>query len=407
MQKSNYERYANYCQAIETTPLYIEFSFLSLIAACLQRRVWLAGGDWKIFPNLYLIFVGEPATGKTNAARVNFNMLDRLRDDRKELIIKLAPNTVSVEALIRKLSFGVKFFTDEYGKQHPHTSINVISEELANLLKKNDQQLSKFLIQGYDSGDYEKELKGDGKVNAVEFIRNMCINFLAATTPRDMNNFMNLGLLDDGFLGRAIFIWGGKPLEKKLFFIPNPEQIQDLLYVEQYIRCLTTVCGECTLSPEANEFLNNWYLKSDIVLNDDRKLVHYYGRKKINAIKISMCHHFADCYNSRQIGIESVKKALETLARAELDMHKALASAAINPMHTMAELIYNFLQERKLRNPKEESKWIKNEEEFRIIFNAEGNDKVIKGAVEYLLISKKLIARLKNGVLYYEPNEVK
>lgn len=410
MQKSNFERYKNYCDAIETTPLYVEFSFYSLIAACLQRRVWCSTGDWKIFSNLYFVFVGEPATGKTNAARVNINILNRLtsvnpKTKDVEQVIPTAPDTISVEALIRKLAFGLKIFTDAGGQPHAMSPITFISEELGNLFKKDDQQLVKFLIQGYDCGNFKKELKGSEKVNTMESVSNLCLNFLAATTPANMLDFMHRGLMEDGFLGRALFIYGGYPRKKILFFNPTPDQIYDLAQVEQHCRNLTNLVGPCTLTDEAEKFLMDWLQNSNQVINEDRRLQFYYSRKKINVIKLAIVIHFSECCDNFQITKKDVEMALAALARAEVDMHLALSSSAKNPIYNLAEMILSFLCDRKRRHANTPDKYRKRVSELQLIFNAEGDSMQVTKAVEYLVMAKRVIVQLVNGELFYEAPE--
>jgi len=410
--KTNFERYKNYCNSLETTELYTEFSFYSLISACLQRRVWFGKHEpTRIYANSYFVFVGDPGTGKTVATRVNLYLLNKFKKivgEKEKPKIPIAPDTISVEALIRKLAYGIDFFTAN-GCPHAQAAITFIAEELANLFKKDDQQLVKFLIQGYDGGDYTKELKGEGKINNIDSIFNMCINFLGATTPENMIDFMNKGLLSDGFLGRAIFIYGGRPTHKKTFFEPDFEQVTDLKQVEDYCRCLCEVCGEVTFSDEASAYMDDWYLnKSHIFLNEDRKLIHYYARKKINVEKLSIVNLFCRTYKSTVVEIDDVKSALTSLAKVELTMHLALASIGKNQVHHLSEAILAFLGDRKRRNPEDESSRRKTMDQLKMLFHSDGSSEQVGSAIEFLLISGRIKAYVKVGsmpvVLEYESN---
>lgn len=409
--RTNFDRYKNYCACLETTPLYVEFSWYNLISACLQRRVWLGKHEAnRIYANLYLIFVGDPGTGKTVATRVNLYLLNRFKTvnkaNKEELKIPIAPDTIGVEALIRKLAYGTKMFMVN-GVPYVQAPLTFLAEELANLFKKDDQQLVKFLLQGYDCGDYTKELKGAEKFNNVESVFNMCINFLGATTPENMTDFMARGLLSDGFLGRAIFIYGGRPQEKKTFFEPNFDQVVDLKYIEDYCRCLTELCGEVEFSKEAREYLEDWYQNKNIILNEDRKLLHYYGRKKINAIKLSIIQHFCETKDSLVVEVESVKKALEALARIELTMHLALASVGRNPIHYLSEQIAYYLAEKKRQNPNNPERYRKTRDQLNMIFFSEGEFDQIAKAIEHLILSLKIQPVAMGSVLGYEIREEK
>ena len=61
---TNLERWEYYMRDVTSPTMYITLGFYFMIAAALQRRVYLGSDERPLFPNLYIILVGEPGVGK-------------------------------------------------------------------------------------------------------------------------------------------------------------------------------------------------------------------------------------------------------------------------------------------------------------------------------------------------------
>ncbi len=391
---SNLARYMHYCSKIESPDVYIEFSFYSLIASCLQRRIWVSDTDFEVFPNLYIIFVGPPATGKSVAARINVKILEKLKRPNParplELqdIVPVAPDTTSLQALTARMAQvdNQRTFYPESGLLKVQSPLTFISEELGNLFQTNTQDLITFLCQGYDNGDYKKELKYGGN----DYIKRMCINLLAATNPGWMAKATHFGLIEMGLASRGIFIAGGGLRFRNAFYDVDKDQQDCFSYLIKYCLELTKICGQCHFSPEARDFIQHWW-KNHRPTNPDKKLEHYYGRKKLHVMKLAIINHFADNLggeNTKQIEIESVNKSLSALARVEINMHEAFNSANINPIHTMALNIMHLIKHRGGRLPTKKVTLLFHEDEQR-----PGD---INAALEWLISTYQLKVEIDN-----------
>lgn len=338
---SNLQRFKQYCENLEAPDIYIEYAFYSLIAACLQRRVWYGSKNREIFPNLYIIFVGRPGSGKSIAARPILKVIEFLRQPSKvnsliqEDIIHVAPNATTAEALIYKLAqISDIFQVPDSADPVAQAAITFVSEELGNLFKQDQQNLITFLTEGFDCGDYRKETKHHG----CDYIKKMCINMIGATNPEWLAKAVAFGIIGEGLASRVIFIAGGEPPKRITFFDITKEQLEAFNYLVTYCRGLTSICGPLQFTEDAYKFIDHWYTKGFSRTNPDKKLDYYYGRKKIHVIKLAMCIHFADTM-TRVIERSDIEKALELLARTELNMHEAFNLSGQNSTFVLSQNI--------------------------------------------------------------------
>src|SRR3974390_921687 len=61
---TNFEKWHSYMSGFVSPNNYIDFGFYYLISASLQRRVWTGPDHARLYPNIYIVLVGEPGIGK-------------------------------------------------------------------------------------------------------------------------------------------------------------------------------------------------------------------------------------------------------------------------------------------------------------------------------------------------------
>jgi len=395
MLQKNLEKYRLYCKKMESPTIYIDFSFYSLIASCLQRRVWLGDNDFEIYPNLYIVFVGEPGTGKTIATAVNKRILQRLTwlhpgKNMLEQVINIAADTTSVEALIVSLSKCSQSFEWPPGSWKAHASTSVISEELGNLFKENTKDLIRFLCQGFDAQDYKKETIGRGR----DYIKKMCINLIAASNFEFMASAtLNLAI-NEGLTSRVIFVAGGNKRFKETFYTLDEEQRTCFEDIVKWCQCLTTLKGKIEWQPEAKEYFDFWYRNNDYPLNPDRKLKYYYSRKRIHSEKLAIAIHFSDSFELI-LTLNDIKESLKLLAFAEETMHLALSGSGTNPLNNVTTELLKYLKDSK-NDPPTINK-------IRLIFWNAADLPAINAAIEFLMITNQIKIKLTDkGENVYE-----
>ena len=342
--KSNLDRWMFYMQEISSPLEYIEAGFYSIIASTLQRRVWLGDIRTALYPNMYVLLVGEPGLGKGLVMK-QVSQVIRFHKNRETeerihgefpLMIPVAADATTYEALVRAMSKCTKTYQyreDEKLRIYTHSSLTFCLEEMASLFRKHTEDVANLLLVAFDCGDFIYDTKTQG----TDKIKNCCLNFLAGTNPAFMKRVFSDELLSEGFSSRAVCVFAEESRFQKLF-IPkfSPDQIECHQHILDHVGKLIKLYGQVKLAPDAERFMTDWWESKPTRKNDSPKLKHYYARKNIHALKIAMCHHFSDSIEL-EIPLSSCIAALDISNRWEAKMHMALnAKSMTNPLHDAA-----------------------------------------------------------------------
>lgn len=340
---TNLEKVHEHFRDYESPEIFITAAYLFCVSSCLGRKVWFQGGQ-PIFPNQQIVLVGPPGVGKTLPSSKMMDLVRSLQEvnpgtKQMEPLVKVAPTSITLERLFETLeSVGTALGKDQTGdKPYFHSSLAFMLEgEMGDLFKPGPaaQNLTIFLNGGYDCrSKFEYETKRSGK----NYLQNLCVNFFGATTPDWIERNLDSAVIGNGWSSRVVWLYGDEKRKLTTWLKFSPEQEQYLLDIKKHFRELCKLYGEVTMTPECFEAFDKWYQSdpSKNKINHDSKLDHYYGRKKLHALKYTLAFHFAESA-SKIIELKSFERALEFLAGCELHMNKALASFNQNPLALLA-----------------------------------------------------------------------
>lgn len=336
-------------------------AFYGMIGAALQRRVWTGPTEFPIFPNPYIVLVGDPSTGKGLVLRPvkemlsywkvnapdNFSKLDpdsqrQLLEAREEQRLKaLREGTVFEDPLVFPSAGDSTTFAqvvDENAKSirsirlpekhvwaptkiYTHNSLIFLLLELESLFKQNQEDVIKYLTAAFDGEPFEHKTKTQGK----SIIRRPCLTFIAGTNPDFINESFSNKLIGGGFASRVIFIFEQNPRFYK-FDLPQfcDTQFECKRRIIDRLNTLSKFFGQVTFTEDALTFFRELFEKGEHKTNKNTKLAHYYGRKNLHVQKLAMAIHFAN-NNDMTIGLDSAKLAMKILAELEIKMHLALS----------------------------------------------------------------------------------
>lgn len=440
---TNFERWQSYCKDLPSPQSYIDFGFYFMIAAALQRRVWVGAEHDKLHLNQYVIFAGPPGNGKgriispvkeflcynkaykqegiedasdlftkTNkdfpggksmyeASPIQFNHSYHQEagetNMRKKIdapiLFPIAPDSTTFQMLIKAFvdSMAGGFIKDAEGNPRPfwYCSLFMCLEELSSIFRKQSEDVARLLLNLYDCKDYEYETLSRQK----DKIRNGCLNILAGTTPKFIRWAAKEDLLGEGFNSRAWFIYEPGPRFYSLLSPPlSIEQKTHKAELIIHLRLLSKVKGNAFFSQEASNWLCKWWQSfgRSMKANSNPKLVDYYSRKQAHVMKLAGAVHFAEIQNPEDmtISLSSVKKAFGMLESVETRMHMALCYRSENPLADVGENVCEILEKKK--------EWVSFNDIHSLVW-----DKVKKYELEevlsFLMSNKRIISEPGKG----------
>lgn len=282
-----------YAEETEAPRQFWTWAGISTIASALQRKVWLPFGFEKLYPNLYVILVGPPASRKAAPVKFSRNIL-------KEIEIPIAVDSSSKRSFTQELAETAKreIFRFE-GKQIPQCAISVISPEMSTLLAVNPKEMIEVLTDLYDAPDWW-DYKTSGK--GEDRLYNVIVNCLIATTPTWLMENLPQSAIGGGYTSRHLIVYGDHV--HKRVTIPWARKVEDLsderrskaqklLYRDMTtdLREISSTVGQFSWSAEAFTLFDSWYHNIDEVLRTtpDERLQPFVGRMHTIALKVAMC----------------------------------------------------------------------------------------------------------------------
>jgi hypothetical protein len=340
---------------------FIDFGWLWLNASALERRVWFGNFDSMLGCNMYVVLVGRAGVGKGLLLSPIKHLLKYNRD-LKALpyvvaggglehppILRLGSDSTTYEGMLHDLAKSTKSIKrPDTGKIYAHASMAVALEEMSSLFRKHQSDIGKLMLNAYDCGSYDYKPKNK---ELQDIIRNMCLNFIAGTTPDFLQEASNLRMFDDGLVGRLIFVFDYKSrfysFEKAPVLSPEQEKAQKQL--ERHILGLTKIFGQVTYNAETAAWLQDWGLNTHLPKLEAAhpRMAGYYARKEASLKKVACAMHFSEyglLHTSMEIPLATFQAAIALLDSIEGKMLQGFLSLGKNKYMKAAEMVRNLLK---------------------------------------------------------------
>lgn len=333
---TNHELFRLYTSEHPASDNYIDATWLFIISAALQRRVWLDSSN-KIFPNQYIILVAPPGTGKsiTSVAHefltwfkeggiINDGRDTENANNPTKLLFPCSANSTTFEKFVETLSANRQIVRAK--PTYIHCSTAFVLDELTSLFKKESEAMMSLLLSGWVCvGEFEHTTIKRG----CNYVKNMCVNMIAGTQPDTFTKLREKDIITSGLSRRLICIWESKSRVRH-FLRPTftPEQLNARGAILSHLLQLARLYGPCTYTPEAMEYVQNHFADAGRwILNKSPYLANYYSTKNEHFHKIAMAFHFGES-TSMTIGLPTCVKAIDFLERIEQKMHLCYAPKA-------------------------------------------------------------------------------
>ena len=271
------DSFESFTSALSTPEIFRKWTGLSILAAALERKVWVETDIGFLYPNLYVFLVSPPGVGKTVLTSLAWRTIKQLQNH------KVSSSSITRATLIEELSDASRFVSIPSGGATSFNSLYICSNELGTLLPAYELEFMSKLTEIYDGHSYS-EKRRNAKHNAD--IAKPQLNILAATQPGYLASMLPEVAWEQGFLSRAILVYSGSIIRRSLF----TRNASDTVLWESLIHDLKAVArlyGEFKFSAEAAKLIDSFYIETHALTAPAHpKLQHYSTRRPAHLIKL-------------------------------------------------------------------------------------------------------------------------
>lgn len=320
-----------------------DFSYLwaglSCIAAQLARNVYIPFGNGKIYPNLYVMFVGDPGKRKSTAIkdlkkRIKAAGYQNICGDKvtmqKYLLDLAGVGEGSIEGSnITEFNLGITLGTNDYVESY------INQDEFSDFIGINNYPFISLLGNFWDIDEpYVYRTKNGQSIE----IPSPIVNILGATTPSQFNTIFPPAISEQGFLSRLIIV--NIPESKRKIARPLPSDANVIEKVVDGLKAVRKLSGELVMSDAVWAKLEEIYLSWQPV--EDTRFAHYSTRRHTQLLKLcilSTCSRY-----TVEMSVDDVVFANTLLSFTEHFMPQALGQFGKNKDGDVNSKVISYLR---------------------------------------------------------------
>lgn len=335
------EEYLDFFSGTEPPTIFNRWAIIGGIGALLGRQCWFQHGHKKVYPNQYIMLVGESGTRKSTALKIFLKPL------LEEIGYKsIAANKTSKEKFLLDFEEGFditkmgdrdeRFDVSKTSKKGGRAAIgNPTMRELFGI--KNTTEPSECLVLSDDLNvflghsniefielltdlwDYEGIYSSRIKSGHSPIIPNPTLSCLLGNTQIGISLAFPTEVIGQGFFSRIISVFS-EPSGRRITFPPPPDPEKRKQLLELLTQLRGEIRGQFSIEPMAYAALDDIYQHwKDI---DDIRFRSYSTRRFDHLLKLCMCCSAARL--KRTIDSRIVEYANSILHYTESFMPKAL-----------------------------------------------------------------------------------
>lgn len=353
-----FELYFDYVRETEPPVVFHRWSLIASIGAWLGRQMYLPFGSSRIFPNAYVMFVGNPGTRKSTAIKAATRILGKAgyesfgpqQTSKEKFLVDLAANSWDDEGeedgkgkgggskgvdILRSLNLGSA--GRDTGGEFPH-EVFIAADEFNNFLGSGNISFQSLLGELWDWDEPDRQYKQRLKNSKSIGIYQPTVSILGGNTPQQFAECFPLASIGQGFMSRLLLIHAEES-GRKITFPPTPSESKTNALVEALIVMRSRCRGPMTMAPDAHSALDMIYRGWGEL--EDARFKHYSTRRFTHLLKL--CLVICACRMSTELSLPDVIYANTLLAFAETTMPKAIGELGKSKNAEAANKLMQFL----------------------------------------------------------------
>ena len=326
-------KYMHYSRHSEAPDAFHFWTAVSTIAGALRRRVWLEESYFQVTPNFYIIFVAPPGIAtKSTTVELGMRLLRRIEG------VHFGPNSMTWQALTVAMEEAIQAVQWDENRIMQMSCLTIVASELGVFLKVKDDGLIDVLTDMWDGKqapwEHRTKTAKEGEKTRTQIV-NPWMNIIGCTTPAWIRRNFPSYIIEGGLTSRCIFI--SAKTKRHLVALPHKHINHEEFLAEGDALCedlniIAELCGEYRMSPEAEDWMEQWYEKHWGNFAEDGigdRYSGYMSRKQTHIWKLSMILA-ASQRNELIITLDDIVAANRFVSSLETDMHKMFETIGAN-----------------------------------------------------------------------------
>ncbi len=307
-----FNKYLEVTGGTEVPTFFRRWAILTAVGAWIGRNAYFCHGDFKVYPNMYVMLLGAPGTRKSTAIKRS-----------KKFLMQAGYNTFAAEKTTKEkflLDLSGEEDTDadgflslEFGSESRECFI--AADEFNDFFGNNILDFVSLLGVLWDyEGVYKSKIKNGVSVE----IPDPTLSILGGNTQTTFANTFPPEVIGQGFFSRMVAVYA-EPTSKKIAFpkAPDPDKVEEL--IEHLHAMRQYAVGELAITDEAMALIEQIYVTWKPI--EDERFAHYGNRRMGHLLKLIIVITVARL--SSTIEKEDVTYANTILTHTEHFMPKA------------------------------------------------------------------------------------
>lgn len=290
--------YLAFTEDSEVPRIFHRWSCITSVSAALGRGIFLRHGNGRVFPNLYCMLIGEPATRKSTAIKLARKFLasagyDKFAADRtskEQFLLKLSGAVIETAKSAKSASSvyedvtNINLWGDDFDKTPKE--VFIAADEFNEFSGVNNVELFTTLGNMWDWDDESRCFEQEYKTARSVSIFQPTVTILGGNTKENFARAIPPEIIGGGFLSRLLLIHG-KRSGRKITFprSPSEEEFNAIVEILKAIQ-INNQFGEVTLTEEAKTVFDNIYQNQHEL--SDIRFRSYVQRRLVHLFKITL-----------------------------------------------------------------------------------------------------------------------
>ena len=410
-EQNLFELYFDYVKDTESPLLFHRWSLITCLGAMLGRQVWIPFGSFRIFPNQYVMLIGDPGARKSAAIKIAKKLVGKAGYDKfsaekttkEKFLLDLEGAEDASDAQVSNQTVMENLFGPGASGSSDPREVFIVADEFNDFMRCGDLEFHSMLGALWDYDDettlYKQRLKNSKSIAIYQ----PTINLLGGNTHTGFAEMFPPQAIGQGFLSRMLLVFS-EPSGRKIAFPEPPPPLVEAKLLKFLEEIKTKMSGPMVLEQKAKDILHILYNQYQGFT--DVRFTSYFTRRYTHLLK--MCIICAAVKQKMRIGEREVILANTILNYTEHFMPKALGEFGKAKNADVASKILTILQKKVIPTDtpeiwKQVNSDLNDQQELDKILaglNVAGKIQWVKrtanGTQGYLIVRKAL----GNGLLY-------